>query len=255
LKGHIAVDSEDLGAVLEQYIQVETARRGQLGSAAPFNGSKFSDIVPGIEAVSHLMSDVVQATAAAVSEPLVLEDKWEESDHSGAESDSGDEDYMPEYLKPKEQLQWDCETIVSTYSNLDNQPVKLHDPTSSAHVRRAILNRDADAARGKACDGTDAPKRILLSQKSGLPLGVLPSRVCRPATDVESGLVRENKGAARGKQETKEEKRQRKLRIKEERKGKRRSKAALKVAFKSSELQEQKRVSQQTIAGVAMFKY
>lgn len=57
------------------------------------------------------------------------------------------------YVFEKEEPEWDCETVVSTYSNLENHP--------------KILDDDL--------------RRIRLSKKSGIALGVLPERQSKKA--------------------------------------------------------------------------
>ena len=255
LQGHIPVDSEDLGAILEEYIEEETLRRGQLGvlkaAKMPFAGTAIEagDGTTGIKAVADLMNQAVEA-AAVTLEPPPSEDDREEYAEYEAESDSGDEDYMPDYLKPKEQLQWDCETIISTYSNLDNHPVQLRDPTFSSRGKKSSLNGRSSGSVDSSAG--DEPKRIVLSEKSGLPLGVLSTKA---PVDGTAGEARENKGTARSKQESKEEKKLRKLRVKEERQEKRKIKGKLKAAYKDDEMEQQKRGAQQKLGGVATFKY
>ena len=118
----------------------------------------------------------------------------------------GKDNYLAE--RPKEV--WDCATIVSTYSTLENHPSLLRAPTdpNSRGARRrrkqqleaaeeaayeAALEREkkAQAARAKAAAASRAAaanppaslaapaapaKKIVLSKKTGLPLGVLESR-------------------------------------------------------------------------------
>jgi protein LTV1 len=126
------------------------------------------------------------------------------------------------YLAPVEKDKWDCETIVSTYSNLDNHPSIIDMP----------VNRKKKSTTGSMMSSmsyTDnAPSVITLSAKTGMPVGVLASSSALDSTpalaeveeeeeeeEEEEGVL-ENKGAARPKKETKEDKKARKQAIKDE---------------------------------------
>lgn len=73
--------------------------------------------------------------------------------------------------------QWDCETIVSTYSNLDNHPSMLGTGRKARPRRPRGASATATGVR-EVGDGTDASpvQQVALSKKTGLPLGVLPER-------------------------------------------------------------------------------
>jgi hypothetical protein len=100
------------------------------------------------------------------------------------------------------QKRWDCESIISnalhiillcsfylgTYSNLDNHP-------------RLII------------EGDQKIKKIQLSEKMGMPTGVLPKKKKEKAPE-----VKENQGKTRPKEEGAEEKKVRKQQIKEAKK-------------------------------------
>lgn len=78
----------------------------------------------------------------------------------------------------KQAEQWDCETIVSTYTNLDNHPSVL----GTGRKPKPRRPRRAPAAAGSASaedgDGENASpvQQVTLSEKTGLPVGVLPER-------------------------------------------------------------------------------
>lgn len=63
--------------------------------------------------------------------------------------ESSDEEETEEVEIPRA-LKWDAETILSSYSNTENHPTLIGAPTNA--------------------------KKIQLSKKTGLPLGVLPSK-------------------------------------------------------------------------------
>ena len=246
IQGHIAVDGEDFGAILEEYIAEESERRNQLGitvSSASKNSMGKSDNNTCRIDRSSDNGDDSGTRWNEIEDEIEGKDDDKEEERGDTESDSGDEDYMPDYLKPKEKLQWDCETIISTYSNLDNHPVQLVSATGPRGKTSSSIANDS---------GRQEPKRITLSQKSGLPLGVLPTK--QSTAGAEGTISRENKGAARNKKETREEKKIRKMRVKEERQEKRKTKSQLKMAFKNDELEQQKRVAHQKLGGVSTFK-
>ena len=82
-------------------------------------------------------------------------------------------------MRPKPKAdQWDCETIVSTYSNLDNHPSVLGTgrKPKPRRPRRPAPAAGADDG-GSVGGGVGGPvKQVTLSEKTGLPLGVLPER-------------------------------------------------------------------------------
>mmetsp|Transcript_4290 Transcript_4290/g.12743 ORF Transcript_4290/g.12743 Transcript_4290/m.12743 type:complete len:482 (-) Transcript_4290:168-1613(-) len=187
------------------------------------------------------------------------ESEPEGSDHERADSISGLEasdmaaEFGPGYLVPKPEPQWDCETVLSTYSNLDNHPSTLKEP---ARRRGRQRGKAAAAAAQEAASSSPAgPARILLSEKTGLPVGVLGSVSRTTAADAEGpSEVRDNLGAARQKTESKEEKQARKQRIKAERRDRRIAKGEAKALHKESELRAAQHASRSS-GGVSVFKY
>uniref|UniRef100_U3KDX4 Protein LTV1 homolog n=1 Tax=Ficedula albicollis TaxID=59894 RepID=U3KDX4_FICAL len=119
--------------------------------------------------------------------------------------------------EPKEK--WDCESILSTYSNLYNHPTLIKEPSK--------------------------PKPIKISQKTGIPLHVLPEKGLT-AKQVErmqmingSDLPKAST-QPRSKAESKEDRKARKQAIKEERKERRMEKKANKLAFKQEKTRQEK---------------
>ncbi|KAL7461440.1 hypothetical protein ACHAXS_001858 [Conticribra weissflogii] len=153
---------------------------------------------------------------------------------------------------------WDCESILSTYSNLDNNPVVIGRESSSRRKRRG-KKKDKNH---NGMDGEDSaipeeePVKIHLSNKTGLPLGVFDDRnhaaAAGAAAATKNGrsnnsedeyydddyygesdtFLSVNRGEARNKKESAEEKKMRKLAIKEERRICRMQKKIMKEAFK-----------------------
>jgi protein LTV1 len=116
------------------------------------------------------------------------------------------------YFTMKSSNPWDCESILSTYSNLDNNPAVI-DGTSRRRRKKKNSKKQIQDDIPE-----EEPVQILLSNKTGLPLGVLPERNNGFDDDGLTFASSVNKGEARKKGETKEEKRSRKNLIKEEKK-------------------------------------
>jgi len=115
------------------------------------------------------------------------------------------------YFTMKSSNPWDCESILSTYSNLDNNPAVIDGSRRRRKKKTSKKPIEADIPE-------EQPVQILLSNKTGLPLGVLPERNNGFDDDGLTFASSINKGEARRKGETKEEKRARKNLIKEEKK-------------------------------------
>ncbi|XP_067296911.1 protein LTV1 homolog [Pseudorasbora parva] len=138
------------------------------------------------------------------------------------EEDEDDEDDEDEaaiermVIEPSER--WDCETIISTYSNIYNRPKLIQDP----------------------------PK-IRVSDKTGIPLDVLAKRgptakqVERMERINDSDLPRVST-QPRSREESAEERRARKHAIKTERKERRTEKKANKLAFKQEKQMQEKQL-------------
>lgn len=136
------------------------------------------------------------------------------------EEDDEEEEMETVVVGPPEE-KWDCETIISTYSNIYNRPKVIEEPAK--------------------------PKPIRVSGKTGIPLGVLPARGM--TSKQEERMTRINDSdlprvstQPRTKEETKEERRARKQAIKEERKERRVEKKANRTAFKEEKARQEKQM-------------
>ncbi|XP_071387727.1 protein LTV1 homolog isoform X1 [Centroberyx affinis] len=137
------------------------------------------------------------------------------------EEDEEEEQEMETLVIEAPAEKWDCETIISTYSNLYNRPKIIQDPPKQKPIR--------------------------VSSKTGIPLDVLPGRgpTARQAERMErindSDLPRVST-QPRSKEESKEERRARKQAVKEERKERRTEKKANKTAFKEEKVRQEKQM-------------
>ncbi|XP_029920499.1 protein LTV1 homolog [Myripristis murdjan] len=137
------------------------------------------------------------------------------------EEDEEEEQEMETLVIEAPTEKWDCETIISTYSNLYNRPKIIEDPPKT--------------------------KTIRVSKKTGIPLDVLPSRglTAKQAERMEriddSDLPRVST-QPRNKEESKEERKARKQAVKEERKERRTEKKVNKTAFKQEKMRQEKQL-------------
>ncbi len=171
---------------------------------------------------------------------------------AAADTTADDED-VPTELVPYDpgeaaRERWDCDTIVSTYSNLENHPSVIDGGVPRQGRGRGAASRaGTDAAAG-------APALIRLGQ-SGMPVDFVPTRAKKEeaggagagagaassdgSEDSDEEGADGGRGAAwrvetRRKGETAEEKRARKAAVKEGRRGARAHKKETKTLFKSA---------------------
>jgi protein LTV1 len=149
------------------------------------------------------------------------------------------------YFSERPRNPFDCESILSTYSNLDNNPV-----TIQATRRRRPRQKKQVAPK----QGEQEGEPIRLSSKTGLPLGAFPSKGDDPTLDGGT-MLSVNRGEARNKQETAEEKKARKLQIKRERELARIQKKMTKEVFRD-EFQKRSVVDVGgDVAGKSVFRF
>jgi protein LTV1 len=152
------------------------------------------------------------------------------------------------YFSERPRNPWDCESILSTYSNLDNNPVTI-----------GAINRRRKKKK-EAAIGIDEPEvvpQIFLSKKTGLPLGVLQSATGKADNWVvadNNTMMSVNKGEARKRDETAEEKKSRKEAIKEERRVARLQKKAMREVFESELRKRDELAAVDSVNGQAVFR-
>eukprot|EP00980_Cylindrotheca_fusiformis_P029437 scaffold23476_cov125-Cylindrotheca_fusiformis.AAC.5 len=151
------------------------------------------------------------------------------------------------YFSEKMRNPWDCESILSTYSNLDNNPA-----TIGASGRRRRRQKKKDRAVTSSMQEEEPVSQILLSEKTGIPLGVLPTREDEYADET---YVSVNKGEARRKNESKEEKKFRKQSIKKERQLARMQKKMMKEAFNEEFERRTHEVLADDVGGKTVFRF
>ncbi|XP_015254309.1 PREDICTED: protein LTV1 homolog [Cyprinodon variegatus] len=137
------------------------------------------------------------------------------------EDEDEEEEEMETVAIEAPQENWDCETIISTYSNLYNRPKIIEEPPK--------------------------PKPIRVSNRTGIPLDVLPSKgltakQAERMTRINDSDLPRVSTQPRSREESKEEKKARKQAIKEERKERRVEKKANKTAFKEEKARQEKQM-------------
>ncbi|GAB2225148.1 hypothetical protein Drorol1_Dr00005936 [Drosera rotundifolia] len=127
---------------------------------------------------------------------------------------------------------WDCETIVSTYSNLDNHPARIGAPET---FRKKKLSETVFKTLKDSKENM-----ILLGGKEKIPVEYLPQG--RRATKEKVKDVAKNAQPKRKPhgQESKEEKKERKAAVKEERREARRVKKEVKELYRGEAKHAQK---------------
>ena len=156
------------------------------------------------------------------------------------------------YFSFKQASPWDCESVLTTYSNLDNNP--------------ALIARSG-RRKNKKCSSTKMSKqdsshvsyddesqviqhRIVLSNKTGLPLDIDNDQDSTSLT----GTTCTNKGEARKRGETPQERKTRKATIKAEKQERRLQKKLVKQVF-SDEFRKRTGDDTNDVAGLTVFKY
>lgn len=119
---------------------------------------------------------------------------------------------------------WDCESIISTYSNLYNHPKLIVEPRKE---KVQLSSRTGLPLREKAGLSRQGLKR--LDQEFG---GAETEEECRSRTSVASSI--------RPKDETPEQRRERKAQVRALRKERRQEKKANALAFKAEELRQER---------------
>ncbi|KAK9540818.1 hypothetical protein VZT92_003244 [Zoarces viviparus] len=144
-----------------------------------------------------------------------------EEDEDDDEEEEEDEEEMERIVIKGPDEKWDCETIISTYSNMYNRPKVIQDPPKTKPIR--------------------------VSQKTGIPLDVLPAKGLTAKQAERMTMINDLdlprvSTQPRDKEESTEERKARKQAIKEERKERRVEKKANKMAFMEEKVRQEKQM-------------
>ena len=165
------------------------------------------------------------------------------------------------YFSERMKNPWDCESILSTYSNLDNNPTTINN--SSRRRRRKPKKNSGSLQSDDATNTIKEHETIRLSEKTGLPIGVLDSgrhadytdASYDPTYDGNDTYMSVNKGVSRSKNETAEEKKLRKLNVKKERQLARMQKKMMKEAFNEEFSKRHHEVLTDDVGGKTVFRF
>ncbi|KAL1195017.1 hypothetical protein V5N11_031109 [Cardamine amara subsp. amara] len=150
--------------------------------------------------------------------------------------ENGNEDEFEEVTEESsdESEKWDCETIVTTYSNLDNHPGKIYAPETARKKRLSETVAKAMSSNGKI---------ISLQGKERIPVEFLPGRKAEQ-TGVKAVIPKAEpiKRKSHG-QESKEEKKERKNAVKTERREARKMKKETKELYRGETQRAQRTVA------------
>eukprot|EP01134_Creolimax_fragrantissima_P008095 CFRG8095T1 len=207
---------DDFNQILDQFLSTKA-----IGKNAPGDDSLHR---PDAEVTK---TEVVQRViASAVEEVLTEEEMSRQRVHNEAKDEWLRERLQDELeeKRKRENDAWDCDTIVSTYSNIYNHPALIKE-TNSKSRRNKNAEGSADKsgsveAKNEQAGGNDDDS----GSENGDDEYVEPS----------------NKGKARNKKETTEEKKLRKAQIKQERQTRRINKKTTKEVYKQEELRQEK---------------
>ena len=162
------------------------------------------------------------------------EDEEETEECEGEEVDD-DDIRTHSWYQRKEKAQWDCETILSTYSNLDNRPTTIAMKEARQGMYRIRLSKKTGLPlapkRNKKKEKTETHDAAIAQALESIQSGA----VLTQDEEFESLVVNDQDIYKRDKSETKAEKRERKRRVKAERRARRAQKKEMKNAFKKAE--------------------
>lgn len=151
------------------------------------------------------------------------------------------------YFSQASRNPWDCESVLSTYSNLDNNPA-----TIERGRRKGKKKKKASVEPLVEEEAEEQPVQIRLSNKTGLPLGVLPCRTKGDDYDFDT-IQSVNKGQKRIPDETADQKKLRKQQVKQERQVSRIQKKMMKEAFQTEFLKADGTTDD--LAGKSVFRF
>jgi protein LTV1 len=148
--------------------------------------------------------------------------------------------------------QWDCETIVSTYSTTENLPAIIGAPRRGQRVQIEL-----SAATGVAVGALRPKVDAAASSKedvAGFASAQGVEKDEEDEEDDEDDAPRVNQGAARPKRESSDARRARKEAVKAARRNNRARKKALKVLFKREAAAQERATVRQAAPGASVHR-
>ncbi|KAI3428268.1 hypothetical protein D9Q98_006647 [Chlorella vulgaris] len=208
-------------------------RVSQVGREMEFFGFDDSDAAVAVQKAHEAVQRAEEEAAQEEAEQAAREARGEVK-----------QEREPAFPEPRERERWDCESVLSLRSNLDNHPGSISEPRSYRPRRRGYGSEDGGAGG------------LIRLDARGMPVGFMPRRGMAGGPDAADGGhagsdVQEEGAAAtavpeRRKGETADEKRARKEAVKEAQRMARVQKKDMRSTFKRAEqvLQRMKATAQ-----------
>ena len=221
-----------LGSIFDEFLEAQS-RRGQAYEPDFDCGGNGSAEHPRVQTAADCEAGVAVAPVAAeeTSGAADLEDRAHARSILAQMDVAPEEDDRPLprslTLQPPRREEWDCESVLSLRSNLDNHPGTIETPSGRPRKERAPRVPQGDAAGGSRLG-----EGIRLSSRHGIAVDYLERGGGTGVRNAERGRYGEGTGKAREKKETAEEKRARKAAVKATQREARASKKELKTLFK-----------------------
>ncbi|GAX78082.1 hypothetical protein CEUSTIGMA_g5524.t1 [Chlamydomonas eustigma] len=208
------------------------------------------------EVIAKTRERIAAAEAEAVKRLEVAGDKADETEDHGLAGEAGDlfNEQLPQVFVERED-RWDCESVLSLRSNLDNHPAKIAEPQRRAGSRGAgtiKLSNKTGMPAAYVAGSTTSGHREGNDFECQTSNEVVKQQVCNDAEDSssnvsDSGHVEQDEGRViileRKRDETAEEKRLRKASVKDAKREAREAKKALKTMFKEEGTKQKKQAA------------
>lgn len=159
-----------------------------------------------------------------LSETKVSDREGKLSDIEGENSDDEDDEEIFAQFERKTQNEWDCESVISTYSNIYNHPKLIQEEQNQKQKNK---------------------QKIEINTKTGLPVGIFIEKKDKESKSELENIDTINLNNTRNKNETAEEKKARKKEVKQIRKSRREEKKNNKLVFKN-EYKKQEKMNRNT---------
>jgi protein LTV1 len=250
--GHVELENPMLDAVLDEFLTENPEdilmqkedylddRRGAKQNKGGFSVLVGTQMVPA--------KDLNMADHHPEQEPSrPLEELWREADETLAlpkEQPPAEEIFIDgkSYFSERERNRWDCESILTTYSNLDNNP---HTVDVSEGRRRR---------RRQQQQQPEPDQTIRLSNKTGLAVLAQEDEE-EKFDDLSTTIASVNRGVPRPRNESGEERKNRKLLVKKERELARIQKKMTKAAFDDEFRRRAGPLVHDDVAGKTVFRF
>ncbi|KAJ2459932.1 Protein ltv1 [Coemansia sp. RSA 2424] len=141
-------------------------------------------------------------------------------EETNAKTKKQDDEELAQYFKEKERTPWDCQTILTTYSTLDNHPATIYEkraPQIKVNRRTGFPMVQAPTGDNEQRKGANSDEDVDMDGADD--------------DDDDDDVTKENKGKSRPKDESKEEKRARKKQIQEDKRSRREVKKETREVF------------------------